>query len=204
MLEEGNDLNQNGAPPPAKKSGLRSFLIKAGILAGIVILALLFLAGWFFFLSPRLNAQKAAQQATIEAQSAQLAQAMTATIKASQGTTATVKASQGMTATVKASQGTTTPLPSLLATNTSTPPPAVTIPLNSPTSSSYPLTATMAVLQTQVAISQLMPTSTMANTDTLPKSGIADEFGLPGLILTAVALVVVIILVRLLRKTPAR
>jgi hypothetical protein len=38
----------------------------------------------------------------------------------------------------------------------------------------------------------------------LPKGGFADEFGIPGLILMALALVVVIFLARRLRKAPAK
>ena len=182
MLEQDNDLNLNNpTPPPAEESSNRTFLIAAGILAGVVFLSIVCLAAYALFLGPRLNSQKAAQQATVEAQNVQIAQAMTAT--------------------AMSLQWTPTPLPSPLPTETTTP--VVAIPSDTPTSMYDPLTATMAALQTQVAIAQLTPTSTLAAAG-LPKSGFADEFGLPGLILMALALVVVIFLARRLRKAPVR
>jgi hypothetical protein len=131
MLEENNDLNLNNpAPPPVEESSNRTFRIAAGILAGVVLLSILCLAGYALFLGPRLNAQKAVTQTAVSAKNMQIQQAMTAT--------------------ALASQWTPTSLPSPIATKTSTPTPVVAIPLNSPTSMYAPLTATMVALQTQV------------------------------------------------------
>jgi len=180
MLEQGDNPNPNEpTPPPAEESSNRTFLIAAGILAGVVFLSIVCLAGYALFLGPRLTAQRNAQQAVVETQNAQIAAAMTET--------------------AVVSQWTATPQPSPLATITSTP--VVAIPSNTATSINDPLTATMAALQTQVAIAQLTPTSTLV---TLPKGGFADEFGLPGLLLVALALVVVIFLARRLRTAPTR
>jgi len=66
------------------------------------------------------------------------------------------------------------------------------------------LTATMGALYTQAAISQLTPTSTLIAELALPKGGFADEFGIPGLVMMAAVLVVVIFLARRLRTSPVR
>jgi hypothetical protein len=59
-----------------------------------------------------------------------------------------------------------------------------------------PATQTIAAGYTQLAES----TSTIvATTTALPTSGIADEFGLPGLVIAAMVLIVVIFLARRLR-----
>ncbi len=64
-----------------------------------------------------------------------------------------------------------------------------------------PATATIAAGLTQLAMS----TQTVIATSTaLPQTGFADQAGIPGLLLMAIALVVVIFLVRRLRSTPAK
>jgi hypothetical protein len=70
---------------------------------------------------------------------------------------------------------------------------------SSPTSA--PATVTVAAAFTQLAVSTqtIIPTSTA-----LPNTGFADEFGAPGLMLIAVALVAVIFLVRRLRSSPSQ
>jgi len=64
-----------------------------------------------------------------------------------------------------------------------------------------PATATVGAAFTQIAAS----TQTVIATSTaLPNTGFADEVGAPGLIIAALALVVVIFLVRRLRAAPVR
>jgi hypothetical protein len=62
-----------------------------------------------------------------------------------------------------------------------------------------PSTATVAAALTQAAVAQLtiVPTSTA-----LPGTGIADEYGLPGLVVMAMAFMIVILLARRLRTVP--
>jgi hypothetical protein len=64
-----------------------------------------------------------------------------------------------------------------------------------------PATVTVAAAFTQLAVSTqtIIPTSTA-----LPNTGFVDEFGAPGLMLIAVALVAVIFLVRRLRSSPSQ
>ena len=67
-------------------------------------------------------------------------------------------------------------------------------------SAQNPATATIAAGFTQLAVS----TQTVIATSTaLPNTGFADDIGAPGLLLMALALVVVIFLVRRLRSSPS-
>jgi hypothetical protein len=181
MFDQGNDpnLTPTDTQPPAEEGNNRTFLIAAGVLAGVVFLSIVCLAIYALVISPRASATKASQQATLEAHNAQIAQAMTATAQVSLWTP-------------------TAPSPAPTATPTA----VVAQDLASPTSMYDSLTATMAALYTQAAISQLTPTSTLVGA--LPKGGFADEFGIPGLVMMAAVLVVVIFLARRLRTTPVR
>jgi type II secretory pathway pseudopilin PulG len=162
------------AAPPEESSN-RTFLIAAGILGGIVLLSIACLAGYALLILPR--QQQASQAETAATQNAQLInQALTATSQASILPTATLS-----------------PTPVLaLATMTNTP-----FVTNTPD----PATATVAAALTQAAIAQLtvMPTSTA-----LPGTGIADVYGAPGLVVMALAFVIVILLSRRLRAVPIK
>jgi hypothetical protein len=63
-----------------------------------------------------------------------------------------------------------------------------------------PRTATVAVLMTQAAAARMTATY-MGTAGILPKTGFADEVGLPGLVSLSLVLVVVIFLVRRLRMS---
>jgi cytoskeletal protein RodZ len=170
-----DDLSNFDSPPPEESSN-RTFLVAAGILGGIVLLSIACLAGYALLILP---SQRAGQQqaATAQAvQNQQVAHALTATAAALSFPTATL-----------------TPLPTQTpviaqetAANTNTPDPA---------------TATVAAALTQAAQAQLthLPTSTA-----LPATGIADEYGAPGLVIAGIALIAVIFLARRLRATPVR
>jgi hypothetical protein len=64
-----------------------------------------------------------------------------------------------------------------------------------------PATATVAAALTQAAQAQL---TVVATSTALPGTGFADEYGAPGLVVMAVALVAVIFLARRLRVVPAK
>lgn len=179
MLDQGSvpDLIPP-TQPPAEESSNRTFMIAVGILGGLVLLTIICVLVYAFVLGPRLSANNASAQATVEAHNAQIAEAMTATMNASLRTP--------------------TELPAM-ATQISSPTPVVNIPTDTVTSIYDPLTATMGALFTQAAISQLTPTSTLIAPGALPQGGFADKYGLPGLILMAAVLIVVILLARRLR-----
>src|SRR5688572_3535310 len=165
-------------PNPPEESSNRTFLLVAGILGGLVFLGLLCIAGYLFFR----NSSNQQNEATVVAQLTQ----QQATVQA--GVTQTIIAqNQTQTAAV------TNTVP---PTNT----PVIAEATATFTASPAPATVTIAAGLTQVAASTqtIIPTSTA-----LPNTGFVDEFGAPGLMLAAVALVAVIFLVRRLRSSPS-
>ena len=185
MFEQGDDLNLEPPTTPPEKgpeSSNRTFLIVAGVMAGLVFISLICMAVYVLVIGPN---QKAAAQAT--------------------GTAAAQKNAQVETAMAQTSEA-------LLVSPTSMASPVVepsetpVVAVASSTATSdlaLAQTETKAVLLTQVAIAQLTPTSLVAGTvEAMPSSGIGDELGLPALIVLAVGLVVIIFLSRRLRRSP--
>ncbi len=184
MLDETSAPNMEtpDVPPPEEKSN-RTFLIVAGIMAGLVFLTLICMAVYFFFVAPRLNTQKIAAQSTIEAANTQAVLELTATAMAAAATP------------------TNTPLPSNTpvlkeATNT----PVIAVPLSSPAATNTFNPATLVAMQTQLSIQ--MTSTAVALGQRMPSTGFFDEVGLPTLIILGLVLVVVIFLARRMRKTP--
>jgi hypothetical protein len=177
-MNEGEELNYDTAPP--EESSNRTFLIAAGILGGIVLLSIACLAGYALLILP---GQRAASSAANDAQAttnAQIQGALTSTMQAQLLPTATL---------------TFTPVPTnVLAQATATSQSFIT---NTPD----PATATIAVALTQAQAAQLtvvvQPTASA-----VPGTGIADEYGLPGLIAMGLAFMIVILLARRLRSVP--
>jgi len=192
MLDEGNALNMMetpDAPPPEEKSN-RTFLIVGGVVAGLVFLTLVCIAIYLLFLAPPAIARRNAAQATREAENAQAIQQLTSTAQAAL-----------WTATLPP-----TPLPlrtgtSVPKTPTVSPTPVIAIALNSPAATATTDPATLAAMQTQLA---LQMTSTAAAAQGMPTTGFFDEVGLPSMIILALALVAVIFLARRMRKSPAK
>jgi hypothetical protein len=183
-MYEGDDLNFDDEEVPPEETSNRTFLIAAGILGGIVLLSIACLAGYALVILPQ---QRAAQQAVEEnalaTQNAQVNEALTLTGVAFD-LSQTPQATETLfpTDTPVVAQPTATDTPEF----TFTPDPA---------------TQTVAAGFTQLAES----TSTVvATTTALPTSGIADEFGLPGLVIAALVLVAVIFLARRLRASPTQ
>lgn len=180
------DLNQPTEETPPEEKSNRTFIIVVGILGGLVLLTIIGVVLYAFLIRPRLSADTASVRATAEAYNLEIAQAMTATMQAAQ-----------WTATAPA---TPVPLPTDLPTDT----PVVMLPTEEPTGIYDPLTATMEALYTQAAIAQLTPTSTLIAVGALPEGGFAEEYGITGLLIMAVALIIVIFLARRLRVTPQK
>lgn len=169
------DENKFDAAPPEENSN-KTFLIAAGILAGIVLFAIACLAGYALLVLP---GQQKTQQAARNAQAtqgAQIAGALTATFQA------------GVLPTM-----TLTPLPSqtpVLAQDLATVTPAL------PTHD--PATATVAAALTLASNAQL---TVVPGSTALPRTGIADQYGFPGLLAATLVLIAVIFLARRLRVT---
>ena len=193
MLDEGNDFNlETPSPLPPEEGSNRTFLIVAGVLGALVLLTLVCIAGYVFLLSPRLSAQRSATQTAVAGLNGKVASQMTATALAGLWTSTPLPLPSPLPT------DTATPVP---ATPTDSPTPVVAQPSNTPISTNDPLTATYSALQTQVAANQLTLT---AQPTGMPKTGFADQVGLPGLFLLALVFVAVILLARRLRKAPAK
>jgi cytoskeletal protein RodZ len=180
-----NDIEQElGEEKPPESNGNRTFLIIAGVLGGIMVLALLIILGVALIrnipnqrTAQNSNATQAAQDTAIAVAASQTASVPTAT------------ATQ---------QPTFTPTRTLAPTHT---PVIVLAPTKSPTmkiatsTSIIPLTQTA----TQTSLVQASVTPPKPTTTALPRTGIADELGTPGLLIAAFVLVLIIFIARRLR-----
>jgi Tfp pilus assembly protein PilN len=179
-MYEGDDLNTLDDAPPPEESGNKTFLLVAAVLGGIVLLSIACLAVYGLYYLPRQTATRDNQQATLVAQNLQVNQALTE------------KAISDLLSQV--------PEPSATLPPTNTP---VIQQATATVAPADPQTATVAAALTQAAQAQLtvtgMPTSTL-----LPNTGFIDDVGAPGLVVMAIALVIVILLARRLRISPAK
>jgi len=173
-----DDLNEDTLPEESNNN--RTFLVAVGILGGIILISVACLVGVYLFGSNgRSTAQQAeAANATLTAQAANnfINDALTATFQASILPTTT-----------------TTPEPtSVVNLATTTLDPGLTVD-----GTSAAATATVGAALTQAAIAQLtiVPTTTA-----LPNTGFLDDYGVPGLVVMALAFVIVILLSRRLRN----
>jgi len=195
MLNDFDDLEfeeEKGEETIATSRGSnRTFLIVAGILGGILLIALLAIAAYAVLYLPGRETGQQTQVAEINATNTAVAEEAQLTAIAKQITmtpTSTATLRPSTTPTVTPSRTST---PVLAPTNTpevdqGTPDPAAT--------------ETVAALLTQQAGGGLggtiIPTATA-----LPDTGFADDFGVPGLVLIAGVLMVIIILSRRLRTS---
>lgn len=178
---EGDDQNTFNEEQPPEESGNRTFLIVAGILGGLILLSIVCLAAYALVVIPRQTAQRADAQATQVEQNVQMQ------------TTLTALAQNDLLSQTPPATDTPTP--------TNTPPIQPQSTATATASTSDPQTATVMAAQTQAAAAQMTITF-LPTTTALPTGGIADEVGAPGLVVMAIALVVVILLARRLRSSP--
>ncbi|MEI6288941.1 MAG: hypothetical protein WCP19_00785 [Chloroflexota bacterium] len=179
------------SPEPGKPEGgegsNRNFLIAAIVLGGVVLLSLVFMAAYALVILPK---QKASAQATSDANAA----ANTQVVISQQQT----QEASFFTPTLEASGSSSSSAP-LKATSTVMPAPTKALP-----------TATQLKVATSAAGANpvtAVPSPTLVSTQQtgqLAKTGFADEFGLPGLFITAILLVAIIFISRRLRNSPAK
>ena len=160
-------------------AGNRTFLVIAGILGAVTLLALLCIAVYAFVFVPKGRAQQAQQLAQLNAQNTQVAQAITSTAAAA-----------AFTYTPTATR--------IPPTATRTPTPVIAVPTKTQVLVVDARTATVSALLTQAAGIQKTPLAKATST-TLPKTGFAEDVGVPGMIGLAVLLSAVIFLSRRLR-----
>jgi len=180
-MAETNFDDFDSAPPP-EESNNRTFIIVAGILGGIILISAACVAGLVLFggiPGSSTNADALNMTATAQAANAFINQALTSTFQASILPTTTTTFTPTSTPVVAVGTSTLTPDPF--------------------GGTQSPITATVAAALTQAAAAQLTvyPTSTA-----LPNTGFADEYGIPGLFVMAVAFMIVILLSRRLRTSP--
>jgi len=172
------------------RSSNRTFLIVAGILGGILLIALLAIAAYAVLYLPSRDTGQQTQVAAINATNTAVAEEAQLTASALRAT---------MTPTFTATEEPTN-TPTMTPSSTSTP---VLAPTNTPVPTDGTpdpaATETVAALLTQQAAgggATAIPTATA-----LPDTGFADDFGVPGLVLGAAVLMVIIILSRRLRTS---
>lgn len=186
-FDETNFDESEEAPLPEESNNNRTFLVAVGILGGIILISIACLVGVYLFGSRGSATTEQPEAASIT----QTAQAANAFIDAA------------LTATFQAS---------ILPTTTSTPEPTAVVNVATATSTVDPAaanaqavgtpaaaTATVGAALTQAASAQLtiVPTTTA-----LPNTGFIDDVGVPGLVVMALAFVIVILLARRLRTSP--
>ena len=201
MSENPNsfDLNGTAAPPPSSSgSDNRSFILVVSILVGVFLIAALGMAAYVLgVVLPKNKAQSTeaaqinfANTATVSA----LTQAATLAVKivTPLPPTFTVTASQAPTNTAAATTKPTSTPVLAVATNTQAPLMEVTVD---------PRTATVSALLTQAIVAQQTGTAPPTAT-ALPKTGFAEDVGLPSLLGLTLLLIAVIFIVRRLRASP--
>ena len=177
-IPEGEEL-------PEESSNNRTFLIAAGILGGIILIAVACLVGFIVL-------NRGATQATDAASVAATETAIASSNFINDALTATAAASLLPTATQPPTATSVVNLPT--ATTTS-------VADGNNASTQVAATATVGAALTQAAIAQLtiVPTTTA-----LPQTGFVDDVGVPGLTVMALAFIIVILMARRLRFAPSR
>jgi hypothetical protein len=177
------------APLPEESNNNRTFLVAVGILGGIILLSIACLVGVYLFGSRGSN------------NTAQVAEATNVAATAGAANNAFIESA--LTATFQAS---------ILPTTTSTPEPTKVVNVATATSTVDPAaaqalaigtpaaaTATVGAALTLAAAAQL---TVVPTTTALPNTGFVDDLGVPGLVVMALAFVIVILLARRLRSSP--
>jgi cytoskeletal protein RodZ len=197
MLDDSDlDLSQEPTPKPPRRSGNRSFLVVAGILGAIMLLALVGLVVYALVILPQQQAAVNTGPSPAELTSTAVAHNLQITNTPTRTSTPTRTPTN--TATPRPPTATNTPVTPLF-TNTS-----------APTSDSA--TQTVAALLTQAALAQTQAATSSgasatpssqtptATASALPQSGFGDSSGAPLMLAVAAMLVLVIIAVRRLRS----
>ena len=190
-FDETNSDDFGEAPLPEESNNNRTFMIAVGILGGIILISVACLGAVYVF----------SKQKSASTQQSAAVSAVTQTAVAVQEVI-----NQSLTATFVAA---------IKPTTTSTVPPTPTPPVAPASPTSTPAPALLGVSGTQVAATATVGAAytqaalaaqfTVAPTTTaLAGTGFADEYGLPGLVVMALAFVIVILFARRLRTAPNR
>jgi hypothetical protein len=194
-LDFDDDFDRQDENPP-EESGNRTFLVIAGVLGAIAVLALICIAVYALMILPGQRSQRAAYQSTLDAQNTEVASIINQT-----ATSAAVVATQ---AAYTHTPTATEPLPTATATTMPTSV-VVVVQENTATPTMRPEMATATVLNATILANaeQYAATTTaqaMEIDQAIPDTGFADEAGLPLLFGMAVLLMAVFFLARRLRS----
>lgn len=188
--EDGFDEYEGGYEDDLpEESSNRTFVIAASVLGGIILLALLCVAGYALLVLPNQRAAETSVTATTIAQETQVAQMLTETA-----------AAEALSATPNAS-------PTAVASPTPSLTPAVVAATETPTATPNTVateTVAAALTQASESILTIVPTSSgLPAAEELPDGGFADDVGIPGLVVMMIVLVGIIFLARRLRSAAA-
>ncbi len=194
MAFEESNFDDNGPDDgqlPEESNNNRTFLIAAGILGGIILIAVACLGGIFL-----LNRNNTAQAEALSVAGTQTAEAAFSGV--GPALTATAEAAIQPTATLAPTQTSVVNVATVTQTLDPNATPATSTPAAGTPAAA---TATVGAALTQAAIAQLtiVPTTTA-----LPNTGFVDDVGVPGLVVMALAFIIVILMARRLRFAPSR
>ncbi|HMZ08415.1 MAG TPA: hypothetical protein PK078_12415 [Anaerolineales bacterium] len=197
-FEDPNFDNVEESQLPEESNNNRTFLIAAGILGGIILISIACLVAVFLYTrnaNATNQAQAAAVTQTAEAANLFVQQALTSTFEAN---AAQPTNTLPPTPTAVVAQATATNIPALEGTPTGN---AIAGAGTPAPGTQAAATATVGAALTQAASAQLtiVPTSTG-----LPQTGLVEDVGVPGLVVMALAFIIVILLARRLRTAPVR
>jgi LPXTG-motif cell wall-anchored protein len=197
-MADNFDIDENENPEPTQQppapSNNRNFMIALGVLGGLFLLAVIAMIIFLALILPQSRVQREKQIALINVNNTATVAAVTAQAKSRTAATPTrvpptTTPTTTPTITLKLSAT------SVVAQPTKTPAPLI--------DQIDPRTATVSALLTQAAGAKLTATFGPTTTQTLPKTGFAEDVGIPGLIGITILLVVVIFLVRRMRASTA-
>lgn len=192
MLDDSDlDLPQEPAPTPPRRSGSRSFVVVAGALGAIMLLALVGLAVYALVILPQQQAAAPPEVSSVQQTNTAIAQGLQVTNTPTRTATATRTATS--TRTPAPPTATNTPVTPLFSDTPGTP-----LAGNAATQTVDALLTQAALAQTQAATGAAATSSSPSETPTatvtaLPQSGIGDELGGPGLLIASAALLLLVI-----------
>ncbi len=163
-----------------EESSNKTFVIAASVLGGIILLALLCVAGYALIVLPKQKADAVSVEATSIAQLTQVPEMLT------------------QSAVETAFMSTPLASPSPIFSPTASPTPVIAVATDTPTATpNIAATGTVAAALTQAAnaILTIVPTSSA-----LPDGGFADDVGIPGLVAMMGLFIAVIFFARKLRQ----
>ncbi|MQC27271.1 MAG: hypothetical protein DWG76_07470 [Chloroflexi bacterium] len=192
------DLPEEEPKRPRPSSG-RSFMVVAGVLGAIMLLALISMAIYALVILPRQQAAEPKQPSSVQQTTTALA------LAAAQDTSTNTSTSTASATATRTPTQTASPSPTEQATIAATDTPVTPIFTNTPGPTTAGETATVEAALTNAALAATNAASTGTLTPTstpsaLPDTGFADDVGASGLILASLVLLAVIVLTRQLRS----